>query len=54
MAVREQNCVDADVLIGLFADGPDGNMEMTRMTRKEMLLSPRPPMWRADGRASIT
>ena len=31
MAVREQNRVNADVLVGLFADGADGNMEMTRI-----------------------
>ena len=31
MAVREQNRVNADVLVGLFADGADGSMEMTRI-----------------------
>ena len=31
MAVREQNRVNADVLVGLFANGPDGSMEMTRI-----------------------
>ena len=31
VAVREQNRVNADVLVGLFADGADGSMEMTRI-----------------------
>jgi len=31
VAVREQNRVNADVLVGLFADGEGGSLEMTRI-----------------------
>jgi lipopolysaccharide export system protein LptA len=31
MAVREQNRVNADVLVGLFAEGEAGSLEMTRI-----------------------
>ncbi|UEM04811.1 hypothetical protein JL101_005080 [Skermanella rosea] len=31
VAVREANRVRADVLVGLFAEGPDGTLEMTRI-----------------------